>query len=166
MFTRRFCDISPAPTAKSAGFALGIGLALCMLAAPPAAAAQLLIGGSSTTENSTRFSAPGLGNQYTADFPGTGLGEEAAQVRTIVGTLSKFRVRVRTATNPSAGSFTVTVRVNGADTQLTCTLNGPGDCSAGNKVKALTNSSLLSVSASNDFADAGSITYSYSMMFE
>jgi hypothetical protein len=145
---------------------MGIGLAAWLLAAPPAAAAQLLIGNVNATADSTRYSAPGGQNQYTIDSPGVGLGEQAAQVRMLAGTLFKLRVRVTTQNVPDSGTLEVMVRVNGTNTQLKCSVAGSGECSSGGKTKAVTNSSLMAVRISNDFVNPGSIAVTYSLFLE
>jgi hypothetical protein len=129
---------------------------------------QLITGGATTIEGPgvTRFTAPGFANVLTADFPATGLGEQAAAVRMTAGTLSKFRASVTTASAPSGGTFTLMVRVNGADTPLTCSVTGTGTCSAGNKVRALNNSAVLAVRIVNDLDGGGNVAFTYSMLLD
>ena len=58
------------------------------------------------------------------------------------------------------------VRVNGADTPLTCSLAGTGECNAGSKVKGLNNNSLLAVRASNNFVGSGVLSWNYTMLLD
>jgi hypothetical protein len=155
---------------------LATGLGVWLLATPPVRAIdnplQIIAGGSSQAEGSTQggtvtnWTSPGLANVFGPDFPNTGLGEQSAQLNMPAGTLSRLRVRVTTQNAPSSGTFTLMVRVNGADTQLTCTLNGTGECNAGNKVKGLNNNSLLAVRASNNFVGSGTFAWNYSMLLD
>jgi len=161
MFTQQLRHVPLGPFGKVMGIGMGIWLLVT-----PAAAQQVLSGMNSTTENSTRFTAPGGGNQFTADFPGAGLGEQAAQILMRAGTLSKLKVRVTTATVPSSGTFSVMVRVNGIDTALTCSVAATGQCSTGTKTKALANNSLLAIRASNNFVDAGALAYTYTLLLQ
>ena len=147
------------------------GLGVWLLATPPARAvvdtAHLISGGSNQSEGVTAWTAPGLANTYTTDFPSAGLGESSAQLNMPAGTLSRLRVKVTTAAAPASGSFTLMVRVNGADTTLTCSVAGTGQCNAGNKVKGLLNNSLLAIRTSNTFTGTGgSIGYTYSMLLD
>jgi hypothetical protein len=148
-------------------FALGLSLL-----APRSAEAlnnrqQLLLGGNSTTQNSTRYTSPGFGNQFTADFPSTGLGEAAASARMVGGgVLSSLWVRIYTQTVPSSGSFTVTVRINGAPTTLTCTLFGTGQCQSGAASVNIANGARLAVEVTNDFVNSGNVTYAYSLLLD
>lgn len=97
-------------------------LGASLIAATPAHALddgqQLLVGGSSGGAAGVRYSSPGLANFYGNDFPGTGLGEQGAQVRTTAGTPSKLRANAVTQGTASSGSVTVTVPINAADTVL------------------------------------------------
>src|SRR5262245_28516066 len=112
-------------------------LAACVVAAAFAAgpapalddAKQVFTGGNSGSGPSTRYSAPGIGNIYPIDFPSTGKGDAAAQIRMPAGTLSDLRVRVQTEGTATTGSVTVKLRVNGVDTTMSCSLgiNG-GSC--------------------------------------
>jgi len=67
-------------------------LGASLLAATPARALddgqQVLVGGSSGGAAGVRYSSPGLANVYGPDFPGAGLGEQAAQIRMTAGLLS------------------------------------------------------------------------------
>jgi hypothetical protein len=165
MMTRMSAFLSIASAAM-----FGVGLGAWLFAAPPARAlidtAHVLSGGSTLGEFQTRFTAPGLAAVYDPDIPAPGLGEGAAQIVMPAGTLSRLRVKMQTAAFPTIGSFTAMVRVNGADTALTCSLNAPGTCSTGGKVKGLNNNALLAVRVSNTFTDSGAITFSYTLQFD
>ena len=87
--------------------------------------------------------------------PGTGFGESFAQTPFPAGTLSKLRVRLITQNVPTSGSLTAMVRVNGADSTLTCTLTETGVCTSGNKTKAVNNNGLVALQITSDLADAG-----------
>ena len=156
---------------RAAAAALSLALGFLFLAPQPAGALnnrqQLLLGGNSTTQSSTRYTSPGFGNQFTADFPSTGLGEQAASARMVGGgVLSNFWVRIYTTNVPTSGSFTVTVRINGVATALTCTLFGTGQCQSGAATVNIANGARLAIEATNDFPDSGNITYSYSLLLD
>jgi len=165
MSFHRFRDILFGP----AVLAICAGLAGWLLATPPVRALvdgqQLLSGLQSATENSTRFTAPGGGNQFLTDFPGAGLGEQAASIRMPAGTVGALRVNVTTQNVPDSGTFSVMVRLNGADTLLTCQVAGTGFCTKLANV-TVRNNDLLAIRASNNFVNAGSMTYSYTMTYD
>jgi len=165
MMTRTLGHVS-----AGAGAAFTVCLSAWLLAAPPAGAlvdtAHVVSGGSTLGRGLTRFTAPGLATIYQADFLGAGLGESAAQILMPAGTLSKLRVKILTEAAPSSGSFTAMVRVNGADTVLTCQLSATGQCSSGNKSKALSNNALVAVRVSNNFPDSGAVAFSYTLQFD
>lgn len=118
------------------GLVAVLGLGLYVVGGPGSARAalgapQFLAGGASGNGAGTRFTAPGLSNIYGVDFPGANLGEQAAQVRMPDGTLRKLKVTVVPDGSQTSGSVTVTVRVNGNDTDLTCSVDFTGgDCKA------------------------------------
>ena len=127
---------------------------------------QLLVGGTSGSASGVRYGAPGLANTYNDDFPGTGLGEQAAQIRMTAGTLGKFRANVVTQGNATSGTVTVTVRINEADTILTCTVGTMGgDCGTGGKSIAIANGDKLAVQIDSTL-DQGFFTYSYTMIYD
>ena len=68
------------------------------------------------------FTGPGWTTTTAPDYPDTGEGEAATQIRMAAGTLKNLRVHVQTQNVPSGGSLIATVRINGADTALTCTV--------------------------------------------
>ena len=126
---------------------------------------QLLIGGNSGSGANTRFTAPGPANIYGADFPDTGLGEAAAQIRMVAGTVGKFRANVVTQ-NATMGSVTMTVRINGLDTELACTVGKDGgDCGSGGKAVALVNGDKLSVRVASTL-DTGFWTFTFTMTYD
>ena len=150
---------------------LGVGLGAWLFAAPSARAlvdtAHVVGGGGAVGEATTNFQSPGLGNIYSNDFPAAGLGESAAQMLMPAGTLSKVRVKITTTTAPSSGAFTLMVRVNGADTVLTCQIPfGSTQCSTGNKTKGLLTNSPLAVRVTNNFVSSGNIAFTYTMQFD
>ena len=127
---------------------------------------QLLVGGNSGSAGGIRYTAPGLANIYGADFPGTGLGEQAAQIRMTAGTLEKLRVNVVTQGNATSGNVAVTVRINEADTVLTCTVGtAGGDCGSGGKSIAIANGDKLAVEVASTL-DAGFWSFTFSMIYD
>lgn len=127
---------------------------------------QLLIGGNSGSASGTRFTAPGLANIYNADFPDTGLGEAAAQIRMVAGTVGKFRANILTQGNATSGSVTLTVRVNGVDTDLTCSVGKDGgDCGSGGKAIAILNGDKLAVRIASTL-DQGFWTFTFTMTYD
>jgi hypothetical protein len=127
---------------------------------------QLLTGGNSGSAGGTRFTAPGLGNTYNADFPGTGLGESAAQIRMTAGVLSKLRVKVVTEGTQDSGTVTVMVRLNGADTELTCSVGiAGGECGAGGKSITILNGDLLAIRVASTYNE-GFWAYTYTLLYD
>jgi hypothetical protein len=145
----------------------GVGLGAWLFGGPPARAledaAQIITGGGSA--GGTIFMVPS-GSQYGPDSPGPGLGESSASVPFPSGTLSKLRVNLTTGNVPTGGSLTVMVRVNGADTNLTCTLTASGICTSGNKAKALNNNALVALRVVSDLTDAGGQNLTYSLQLD
>jgi hypothetical protein len=140
-----------------------------LLAAPPAGALndtqQLLAGGDFVAEGVvTLFTSPGLARSYDINTPGIGLGESAAQLRMPGGVLSALKVKLTTATAPSSGTFSVSVRINGGNTLLTCQIAATGTCNAIANV-TVANNSRLAVRVSNTFIGAGNMGYSYTLLF-
>jgi len=148
-----------------------VAAALAIAAAPEAAIAlddgqQLLVGGTSGSGSTNLFTAPGIANTYGNDFPGTGLGESAAQIRMVAGTIGKFRLNVVTQGNATSGTVTVTVRVNGVNTELTCSVGiGGGDCGSGGKTLALLNGDKLAVRVVSTL-DQGFFAYTYTLTYD
>ena len=146
-------------------------LALAVAGLPSRAAAltdgqQLLVGGTSGSASGTRYGAPGLANTYNDDFPATGLGESAAQIRMTAGTLGKFRLAVVTEGTATSGTVTVTVRLNGANTVLTCSVGTDGgDCGSGGKAIAIADGDKIAIRVVSTL-DVGFWTYSYTMIYD
>jgi len=153
----------------AAMFMAGIGFGGWLLAATPAGALidsqQLLAGGNSMAEGTTAFTSPGFANQFCTDCPGPGLGEKSVQLRMPAGVLSALRLKLTTATAPASGTFSVTVRKNGADTALTCQVTATGACNANGNVTFATNDKLA-VRVSNNFTGSGLMGYSYTLLFD
>lgn len=127
---------------------------------------QLLVGGTSGSATTTLFTAPGIANTYSNDFPGPGLGESAAQIRMVAGTIGKFRLNVVTQGNATSGTVTVTVRINGLNTDLTCSVGtAGGDCGSGGKTVALLNGDKLAVRVASTL-DQGFFTYTYTLTYD
>ncbi len=139
------------------------------LAASPAAALddnlQILSGGGSIVAGSSLFTAPGLSNQYGINFPGAGLGEQAASIRMQAGTASNLRVNVVTENVPKSGTLTVTVRKNGNATNLQCSVSGTGTCNS-NKSVNFGNNARLVINASNNFVESGFVAYTYTLVYD
>jgi hypothetical protein len=156
---------------KTPAVIAGLGLAVWLLAAPQAGALsnrqQILIGGGSFGGVSPIYTSPGLANLYGQDFPSTGKGETAAQARMSGGgVLSVLFVRLQTQNVPSSGSLTVTVRVNGADTAMTCTVGGSGQCAYTASTVTINNGDRLAIQVTNDFTGAGNLAFNYSLLFD
>jgi len=127
---------------------------------------QLLTGGNSGSGASTRFTAPGLGNLYGVDFPGTGLGEAAAQIRMTAGVVSKLRVSIVTEGTQDSGTVTAMVRLNGANTELTCSVGiAGGDCGSGGKSFAVLNGDQMAVRIVSTYNE-GAWTFTYSLLYD
>ena len=165
MLTQRLRHVLLGP----AGKVLGVGLSVWLLAAPPAAAledtALVLMGGQATTGGQTRFLAPGTPFNQTADFPGVGLGEQSVQLRLPKGQLRDLRVNLTTETVPTGGSFTLMVRVNGANTLLTCSVAATGDCNSTKKVN-LAAGSRVAIRTVNTLTDAGNTIFTYTLIYD
>jgi hypothetical protein len=126
---------------------------------------QLLIGGNSGSGPSVRYTAPSSGTLYNDDFPSAGKGEAAASVRMPAGTLSKLKVSIVTQGNASSGGVALTVRVNGVDTALACSVGtAGGNCGSGASV-AVASGDDLSVEIASTL-NQGFWTFSYSLVFD
>jgi hypothetical protein len=156
------------PLATSATVLMA-GLGCWLLAVPRVGAledtSQLITGGHLMAAGQIVLTSPGFTQALAADQFGN-QGESAVQMLMPAGTLSKLKVKVTTESAPSSGSFTLMVRVNGGDTNLTCTVNGPGTCSTGNKTKALSNNSLLAIKTTSNFVGANTIIYTYTVQLD
>jgi len=150
----------------------GFGLALLLSAHSPADALSnkftILTGGFNQGQNiSTVYTAPGLTAAFNPDYPDTGEGEGAVQLRMHQGELSYLRVKLVTQNIPSGGSLVVTVRINGADTALTCTLTASGNCGTGKSTKvAISKNDKLAIEIDSDLADEGNFVLTYTLLFD
>src|SRR5262249_36540662 len=116
------------------------------------------------------FNGPTAGTAFTA--PGTSalctsLGEAECQVRLPAGTLGRLRVFLVTGT-ATAGSLTVTLRLNGAPTVLTCTVayNEPdGFCDDFVNVITLVGGDLVSLGFSSTI-NQGLWSFTYSLVYD
>jgi hypothetical protein len=145
--------------------AAGIGFGALLLLPTPAKAledaSQLLPGGIvGMTAGQTYFTAPGV----TSTSPGQIKGESSVQIRMPAGQLRNLRVRLTTATVPSAGIITIVVRRNGLNTALTCELSKAGEC-ASNASVAIAENDKLSVRAINNFTGSGLMAMTYTLLF-
>jgi hypothetical protein len=148
----------------------GIGFGAWLLAATPAGALndneQLLSGSGTSIGGATLWSSPG-GTQYPDNFPAPGKGESAAQLRMSAGVLSALRVKLTTQTTPSSGTLSVRVRINGANTALTCTVTAGGNCNSPNGTTvAVAANDKLAVRISNNFPGGNDIAYTYTLQFD
>lgn len=128
-------------------------------------ARQILTAGSSQGQGTVQFTGPGMSNVYTPDFPNTGLGEQAASIRFPAGSLSNLRVNVVTSSAPSSGMFRARVRINGADTTLSCMVTGTGICTRVPAIVVHAND-LVTLKVENTFVGSGSLAWTASMEFD
>jgi hypothetical protein len=138
---------------------------VCGLGATNASAQQILTGGNSGSGAGTRYTAPGLGNIYGADFPATGLGESAAQIRMPAGTLKKLKITLVTDGAQTSGQLTVTVRVNGIDSALTCSVDFEGAQCKSPEFVTLLNDDRVALQVSSTL-NTGSWAFTYSVKLE
>jgi hypothetical protein len=145
------------------------GLGCWLLAAPLARAlddtSQVLTGGHLMAAGQIVLTSPGF-TQAQAESDFSNQGEAFVQMLMPAGTLTRLRVKVTTETAPSSGSFKLMVRINGADTNMTCNVTGPGMCTTGTKVKTIPNNARLAIKTTSDFVDAGTIGYTYTIQFD
>ena len=148
----------------------GLALSQSLLAATPTAA----LNDTSMLFTGTYFYGGADGNYYMVlgtsiafneNTPAAGLGEQAAQVRMRAGTLSTLRVNVVTATAPTGGTLKVIVRKNGKNTILNCEVTGTGFCGKNGNV-SLSNSSLVTVKLIDTLADSGTVTITYTLVYD
>lgn len=148
---------------------LGLGLLAGLGSGRPAEALgdgkQILTGGNSGSGPSVRYTGPGLGNLYNADFPDTGLGEAAASVVMPGGTLSKLRVSIVTQGTATTGGVVLTVRVNGVATALTCSLPTVGGICKSTETAVIAAEDLVSIEIDSTL-DTGFWTFSYSVVLD
>lgn len=168
MTNRKFRTRSRWSAVAPLGMALGIFLAVQSPATALNGEKQLLSGGFNQGANvTTIYTSPGFSTALGIDNPSAGDGENAVQLRLHKGTLSFLKVRVRTGNVPTSGSMTVTVRINGADTVLTCTVTGTGNCGTGkNKKVAVKTNDRLAIKIDSDLADEGNMTLTYTLLYD
>ena len=75
-------------------------------------------------------------------------------------------MNVTTDSVPTSGSLSVMVRLNGNNTVLTCSVTGTRDCTSLKKVNVPGGGSRLAIRTINDFADAGTIIFTYTLIFD
>jgi len=149
---------------------LGVVLGVVPVALTPADALnrerQILSGGFNQGPSATLlYTAPGWTTALDANYPNTGDGENAAQLRMPAGTLSRLRVRVRTQNAPTSGTLTVMVRINGANSTVTCSVSGTGNCNSPNAV-AVPNNGRFAIQVNSTLADEGNWTLTYTLEFD
>jgi|GEM_PF-2623998 len=110
------------------------------------------------------FTGPGWTTTLSPDYPDTGEGEAAVQIRMPAGTLSNLRVHVQTENVPAGGTLTVMVRVNGADTALSCSVTATGDCTDTGSVNISAND-RVALEITTDLNTEGNWTLTYSIQF-
>ena len=110
------------------------------------------------------FTGPGWTTTLSPNYPDSGEGEAATQIRMVAGTLKNLRVHVQTQNVPSSGSLTLTVRINGANTALTCTVTATGDCTSTASV-SINDNDRLALEITNSFPDEGNWTLTYSIQY-
>jgi hypothetical protein len=81
------------------------------------------------------------------------------------GSLSRLRVNVVTQNVPSSGFLRVMLRINGANTTLTCIVTGTGVCNR-NPAVAVPNNAMVTFRASNNFVGSGFVAWSATMEFD
>jgi len=128
-------------------------------------ARQLLVAGNAQGEAATQFAGPGMSNVYGVDFPNTGQGEQAASIRMSAGSLSNLRVNVVTATVPASGMLRVKLRINGADTAMTCMVTGTGICNRTSAVSVATND-LVTLMVYNTFVGSGVLSWTATIEYD
>jgi len=111
-------------------------------------------------ESMTGYTSPLTPELYYPDEPFTDP-EGAVQFKARAGRLSRLKVRVAEevcveemacAFEPMPTMYTVTVRINGEDTALSCTIEGAGTCTTPTGVVVdIDGKSLLSVAITTDF---------------
>jgi hypothetical protein len=154
---------------RAALLAASAGCAISLMAVSPATSLSntqtMLVGGAFATAGATIFTAPGVPfAQLPTDFGNKG--ESFVQIRMVAGTASGLRAKVSADTVPNGGNFTVTVRKNGVDTTLACSLAGvAGDCTNGNLVAFATND-RLSIKIVNTLTNAGTVKLTFTLLYD
>ncbi len=113
-------------------------------------------------ESMTGYTSPLTPELYYPDKPFSDP-EGAVQFKARQGRINRLKVRVAEEAcveevpcplEPMPTSYTVTVRINGEDTALSCTVVGAGTCTTPtNVVVELESKSLLSVAITTDFGE-------------
>ena len=155
---------------RRGGFVAVVALAAMVLGSRVAAAAgatdRVLTGGFSSGTTSPAWTSPGLSNVYGNDFPETGAGESSAQMRMPEGILRRLRVSLKDR-NQTSGTVTVMVRLNGADTALTCTVNVVGICGTPAGVEVAMNAGdLLAIRVDNNLTNEDGVLLTYTIQFD
>lgn len=92
--------------------------------------------------------------------------EPATQIRMPKGKLTGLKVSMGTENVPDAGVFSVTVRINGADTALSCSLTAAGFCNSPSMAKvSLAANDRLTVRVLANLNGASTVVYTYSLLF-
>jgi hypothetical protein len=149
---------------KTLGLAAALSLATAVSAHALSDTRQLLVAGTSQVEGGLSFAGPGMSNVFGENFPGTGLGEQAGSIRMPAGSLSRLRVNVVTQNAPASGFLRVMLRINGANTTLTCIVTGTGTCNR-NPAVAVPNNAMVTFRVSNNFVGSGFISWSATIEF-
>jgi hypothetical protein len=124
--------------------------------APGAAARQLIAGYSQTATNMTVYSSTPIASST----------ENQVQMRMSPGTVSKLRVTMRTiGTLTGSGQLTATVRINGANTTVTCQMSAAGDCDSGTASVAVADDDRLTVMISNNFSGSPTIVVQWTLLY-
>jgi hypothetical protein len=135
--------------------------ALCFGA--PALAGLLLGGGQQVGDSDTKYS------NFTGSFSISTTSPDAekiVQTRLPAGTLSKLKLSVFFSS--MGGSGTVMIRLNGADTPLTCTATAAGktgSCNS-NATVNVPNNAKLSVRVTNTSGNGSGALFNYSLQFD
>lgn len=111
------------------------------------------------------FSAPGGSQTMPPDFPSTGMGETAAQVVMPAGTIKNLRVVVVPHGVSNSGTVDFVVRINGADTPVSCQVSGSGQADSGVATVTVSDGDLVSVKVHNLLQGNVSVNFTYSIAF-
>lgn len=161
-------------SARTAAHRIGATVAaaaLLLTGSNPAGAAgatdRVLTGGfSAGNATPVLWTSPGLSNVYGNDFPDTGEGESSAQLRMPEGVLRRLRVSLKDRAQTS-GTVTVTVRVNGFDTALTCSVQTVGNCGTPANVEVqLAAGDLLAIRIANNLVNEDGVLLTYTLQFD
>jgi hypothetical protein len=126
---------------------------------------QLMVAGSSQGAGADQYSAPGMSNVFSRDFPDTGLGPLAASIRMPAGKLGNLKVNVVTQNDPSSGNLRVRLLVNQALTNITCIVTGTGMCTKNGTI-TIADDDLVTLRISNTFPDSGTIAWTATLEYD